>query len=178
MSAAPPPQRVNIRKAVTHGATYEGSLGASELERFDDVLSDGARVVVRAHFGRDEENRQIVDLKLSATVALVCQRCLDLMQVPIASESRLGLVMTDEQAQGLPRAYEPWIAVDEVDLWAMAREELALALPAVAYHEPGLCSAPANPAAEVPASGNEELGKQNPFNVLSELLSDDEKQEI
>jgi uncharacterized protein len=175
MSAGPPVQRVNIRKAVTRGATYEGALSAAELQQFEDVLANGETLHVRAVFGRDEEGRQVVDLAVSANATLVCQRCLGNITTPVHSESRLGLVLTDEQAQSLPKEYEPWIALEEADLWAMASEELALALPVVAYHAPGLCSPPADPgAADAPDEAQE---KDNPFNVLSELLSSNDKQE-
>jgi uncharacterized protein len=175
MSADPPPQCVNIRKAVTREALYEGRLGALELERFGEFLPEGEGVRMSARFGKDEEGRQVVDLAVEGAVILECQRCLQPLNLPVQSESRLGLVLTDEQAQSLPKDYEPWIAVEEADLWAMAREELALALPVVAYHAEGECAAPMVAATE--DAPVEEGERQNPFDVLSKLLESDGKEE-
>jgi len=167
MSDTPPPQCVNIRKAVTRAAHYEGELSAEQLPRSSDLLGPGA-LRIQAAFGRDEEHRQVVDVVLAGTVELECQRCLKPVAVPVESRSRLGLVLTDEQAQGLPKTYEPWIAIDEVDLWAMAEEELALALPVVAYHRDGECRTPAPPRDTEENAGPED--GHNPFDVLSSLL--------
>lgn len=173
MSDGPLPQCVNIRKAITREALYEGALAAENLSQINDLVLAPAGLSVRAQFGVDEEGRQIVDLAISAQVEMVCQRCLNPMLLPITSESRLGLVMTDEQARSLPKNYEPWIAMDEVDLWAMASEELALALPVVAFHDPGECSAPPHRATqESPAEAED---TQNPFDVLSTLLSTEDR---
>ena len=175
MSDGPLPQCVNIRKAVTRCALYEGALEAEKLSQINDLVLGPAGLFVRVQFGTDEEDRQIVDLAISAQVEVVCQRCLNPMSLPIQSKSRLALVMTDEQAQSLPKDYEPWIGVEEVDLWAMAEEELALALPVVAYHDPGECRAPPNRAAQESPAGAGDT--QNPFDVLSTLLGTEDRQE-
>ena len=144
MSAPPLPQRVSVRKAVTRNAHYEGSLGAAEMPRFRDLLVAGNGVRMSVDFGRDEQDRQVAEVAIEAAVELQCQRCLQRFRHRLSGSSRLGLVLTDEQAQALPRDLEPWIAQDDIDLWEVASEELALALPAVAYHPEGQCSPPAH----------------------------------
>jgi uncharacterized protein len=125
-------------------------------------------------FGRDEEGRQLARVTLGGDVVLECQRCLGAVRHRVDSRSVLGLVLTDAQAQALPHDYEPWIVDDEVDLWAVAAEELALALPAVAYHAAGECSAPVHetaPPTDAPDDGD------NPFGVLSSLLDGEDAKE-
>jgi uncharacterized protein len=79
-------------------------------------------------------------------VALVCQRCLGPLRLPLSSESRVGLVESMEQADRLPADAEPvWIEDRKVDLDEIVEEELLLALPLVPLHEPG--------AAECTATG-------------------------
>ena len=174
MSAGPLPNRVNIRKAVTRSARYTGVLTASELPQFSSLL-DPAQSQVEAvvEFGDDDEGRQFADVVMNATVTLECQRCLGPVQLTLESSSRLGLVHSDEQAKHLPAGYEPLIAVDEVDLWQVAAEELALALPVVAYHPAGECQAPGAP--QVTDPGSPESERENPFSVLSTLLGSDDK---
>ena len=168
MSAPPLPQRVSVRKAVTRNAHYEGSLGAAEMPRFRDLLVAGNGVRMSVDFGRDEQDRQVAEVAIEAAVELQCQRCLQRFRHRLSGSSRLGLVLTDEQAQALPRDLEPWIAQDDIDLWEVASEELALALPAVAYHPEGQCSPPAHGSG---TTADDETTAEKPFGVLSSLLA-------
>lgn len=174
MSQGPLPQRVNIRKAVTRRAHYHGVLGSEQLPRFADVLTVDGVMAVSVDFGEDDEGQQYLDVDLRGEAVQQCQRCLQPMRSSIASRSRLGLVASDEQAALLPRHYEPWIALDEVDLWDVAAEELALALPVVAYHDEEGCRAPAHEEG-TPAGGPTRA--DNPFNVLSTLLDSGDTKE-
>ena len=179
MSDGPLPNRVNIRKAVTRAARYSGSLGAEQLPRFETIL-DQRRVTVEVAFSRDEEGQAIAEVTLSAPVVLECQRCLGPLETTLSSHSQLALVLDDEQARHLPSRYEPWIALEDVDLWEMASEELALAMPVVSYHPEDECSVQV-PKSTAPAEENvdgDAVSADNPFNVLSALLEsggDEEK---
>lgn len=189
MSAATLPQHVNIRKAVTRGAKYSGSLGAEQLPQFA-ALFDPANPELElvAEFGEDEEGQQYIEVAMQAKVVQECQRCLQPVVLELAGETQLGLVPADEQARQLAPRYEPWLAVDEVDLWELAGEELALALPVVAYHREGECRPPGDVgSAQVSALGAGPLeekqqaltggSRDNPFSVLSTLLDSGDAKE-
>ena len=121
-------------------------------------------------FSRDEWGQAVADVSLRAPVLLQCQRCLAPLKEKLVSRSRLGLVPSDEQARHLPGDYEPWIAIDEIDLWQVAAEEFALALPVVSYHPAGVCEAPAGSAQEAPLTPLVPHTADHPFGVLSALL--------
>ena len=176
MSQAVLPQRVNTRKALGREASYRGTLGASQLTDFASVLDDSdesgeASIEAGISFGRDEEQRPVIDVSLEARVRLECQRCLEQFTQRLSSRSRLGIVLTDEQAKQLPRDYEPLISAEETDLWAVVAEELALALPVVAYHPEGQCRVGGDAAErkEIETGGDE---RANPFGILSVLLDE------
>jgi len=174
MSGPPLPHAVSLRKAVTREALYSGVLGGAELPQFASMLGEDRPLSLDVQFGRDEEDRQIARVTLRGDVTLECQRCLGAVTRHVDSESVLGLVLTDAQAQALPRHYEPWIVDDDVDLWAVAAEELALALPVVAYHDAGECRAPLHEAAPAPEAQGV---ADNPFGVLSSLLDGEDAKE-
>jgi uncharacterized protein len=171
MSDGALPQWVNTRKAVGREASYLGVLGAVQLPEFAKYIdtSNAAAVDAEVSFGRDDEDRQVVDVRLVAQVRLECQRCLEPFACELRSHSRLALVTGDEQAKQLPADYEPLLAAEETDLWAVVAEELALALPVVAYHPDGGCT---HDLADS-ASGEMVVGdaqRSGPFDVLSSLL--------
>lgn len=177
MLTAPLPNRVNIRKAVTRSARYAGALGAEQIPQFRDLLVPEAPTIdVVVEFGENDEGQQFAAVEMQGRVVLECQRCLKPVVCEIQGNSRLGIVPGDEQAKQLSAGLEPLIAIDEVDLWAVAEEELALALPVVAYHPDGECEPPKSDRRE--RSESEETGStgqaaENPFSVLSSLLDSD-----
>jgi uncharacterized protein len=181
MSAAPLPHRVNIRKAVTRAARYAGCLGAEQLPQFSSLLNPAnPQSNVEVEFGQDDEGRQYAVVAIEARVVLECQRCLQPMLQELASESRLALVHSDEEARQLPAHYEPWLAIEEVDLWALAAEEFALALPVVAYHPRGECEPPGGSEAVREKDDDQGMDVQkpdSPFNVLSTLLDSSDMKE-
>ncbi|EED33014.1 conserved hypothetical protein [gamma proteobacterium NOR5-3] len=137
-------------------------------------------VDISVEFGENEEGRQFASVEMDARVVLECQRCLQPVHCELKAASRLGLVPGDEQARQLPAGLEPLIAVDEVDLWELAGEELALALPVVAYHPQGECEPPKSDRDD--RSDKEERdftepASENPFSVLSALLDSGDMKE-
>lgn len=174
MSAGLLPQCVNIRKAVTRSARYEGTVGAAEMGIGNGVPAPAEPgVAVTVEFGEDDEMRQFARIELTAKVTLECQRCLGPVVRTLHSSSSLGLVRSDDEARQLPASYEPWVAIDEVDLWKMAAEEFALALPVVAYHDRSECQAPGSQERDEAATVLDDgAAQRNPFSVLSSLLED------
>jgi uncharacterized protein len=180
MSAGLLPHTVNTRKAVLRAARYAGVLGAEQLPQYREILDPvGATPLdLRIGFDRDDEDRQVVTVQLRARVSVECQRCLARFEQQLDSQSALAIVRSDEEAKQLPAAYEPLLAGEETDLWALAAEELALALPVVSYHPVADCSAARHGSrddtqarAEGSTGGSGEGSeRQNPFSVLATLL--------
>ncbi|MFK8042893.1 YceD family protein [Congregibacter sp.] len=181
MLAAPLPNTVNIRKAVTRSARYEGSLGAKQIPQFAELLDPASpAIAVVVEFGENDDGQQFAAVQMQGKVVLECQRCLQPVVCELSGNSHLGIVPGDEQAKQLSAGLEPLIAVDEVDLWKLAEEELALALPVVAYHPDGECEPPKSDRQV--RSEDQELGlsgevSENPFSVLSSLLNNDDTKE-
>jgi uncharacterized protein len=172
MSTEPLPSELDARKAAARGALVSGSLRPADMPRFRALLA-GEEGSVRAEleFGRDEEGRSLVRVKIDADVEVSCQRCLQPMRRRVESDSTLAIVWTDEQAGQLPRNLEPLVVAEQdVDLWRVVEEELMLALPAFSYHESEACKEIladySGPAPEEEVSPGK---KPNPFDVLAQL---------
>ncbi len=171
MLTEPLPSTLDIRKAAARGVSISGAVKAVDLPRFLPLLAaESAAIDAFLECSRDEENRYLVQVTATAEVSVECQRCLETFGETLQGSSRLALVYSDEQAAQLPREYEPLIAVDEVDLWEVAAEELALALPVVAYHANGECSIPREVQAPPEEGAAGDGSVKSPFSVLSALL--------
>ncbi|MEN0039687.1 MAG: YceD family protein [Cellvibrio sp.] len=163
------PRQGDPRKFAQHGVSLEGVIPVSELPRILDATEDsGSEVQVKLEFTISEEWKKVVIGSANADLALVCQRCLEPVTVPVESNISLAIVWDEEAAKALPERFDPWITGEGMaDLYDMIEEELLLSLPAVAYHEePCLDS-------KLYSSGKpvEVKREKNPFQVLEQLKS-------
>eukprot|EP01030_Chromulinospumella_sphaerica_P008562 gene8562-8374_t len=100
---------------------------------------------------------------------MVCQRCLELVTLPIHSECSYAVVKEGANTQSLPKGYDVLeLGEDPLDLHALIEEELLLALPIVPAHHPEECQQPAGLDDESEPS-EDEVTRSNPFSVLAQL---------
>ncbi|MCY4427400.1 MAG: YceD family protein [Halieaceae bacterium] len=172
----PLPATLDVRTAGLRGTVVRGFLALGNLPRFcESLASERGRAEISCSFFRDDESRSIVVVQVRADVQVVCQRCLDIMTVMVASESELAIVADDDQARLLPRRLGPLIVEgEECNLWELAEDELILSLPIVSYHDGVSC----RKLPDYPNSDERELAQaENPFKVLEQLKSIQVKQE-
>ena len=163
-------------------------LPVTDLPRLAASLA-GNDGVVRAtvDFGRVDGVPRL-NVGADVEVTLICQRCLQPMQVLLEGESQVALVENLAQADALPEDVEPvWVESRKVDLREVVEEELLLALPLVPMHaaDDDECDVAADAAGAVGISmvagrsegADESAGEgaveqvtQKPFAELAELL--------
>jgi len=162
------PKTIDPLRYADQNKILEGSLSIKLMPRLAELLVDtNGTVDAVLEFERDAQNYRVLNGKVDATVTLLCQRCLQPVAKPIQSQFALGMVFTDEQAQNLPRAYEPLLVdLDNLEIADIIEEELILSLPMFAYHDE--CRNEHAPEVE---SDDFDKGeeKENPFDVLSAL---------
>jgi uncharacterized protein len=141
----------------------------AELPRLRAQLASVAgEVHGRVHFRR-AAGIPVAELTVEGTASLVCQRCLETMQVGVEATTEVGLVATEADASRVPEELEPVLAPEgRISVGDLIEEELLLTLPIVPLHAEGdACEvAPSAPLAE---NGREEE-TQKPFEQLAELL--------
>ena len=130
-----------------------------------DCVDEAGRV--EADLQLDMEGRwPVMTGIVQGTLKMMCQRCLEPVDVSIKADIELGFVQSEEAMAELPEHLEPFLLEEEeVSISDLLEQELILALPIVAYH------AECEPASyqqddEDAASGDE---KPNPFKVLEQL---------
>lgn len=172
MSKVSIPLRVDPRKMADRAAVLEGEIPLSSLERLCEALEDNqGDVRLRISFGRDEQRTLVVRSALDTTVKMVCQRCLNQVELPIHSACEYAVVNEGADTQRLPKSYDVLeVGEDPLDLLALVEDELLLALPIVPLHAPEDCQPPGSPTSGLVVE--DEPVKPGPFSVLAQLKRD------
>jgi uncharacterized protein len=152
-------------------ADIDFAVPLAELSRLRAQLASVAgEVHGRVHFRR-MAGIAVAELTLSGTARLVCQRCLEAMDVGVEAEVQVGLIAAEADADRVPAELEPVLAAEgRISVGELVEEELLLTLPIVPLHsqaEGGSCAVAQAATAAGSARGEE---VQRPFAQLAELL--------
>ena len=172
MLNAPIPPHVDPRKLADRGATLEGEVSLASLLRLCDPLADNSGSIrAKFSFGRDVQKAVVIRSQIDVEVKMVCQRCLELVVLPIHSECEYAVVKEGTAIELQPKGYDVLEMGEEpLDLLALVEDELLLALPIVPTHNTNFCQQPAG--LDEPESSEDEVTRSNPFSVLAQLKRD------
>lgn len=142
---------------------------------------------VAGHVSFDREaGLPVADVAVACRAVVLCQRCLEPLELPVQSSGRVALVADGAEADRAPEQLETIHAPGHrIALRDLVEEELLLALPIVPRHSATEC-APARStdaesagAAKSPARSSGTAGaseapqeKHRPFERLNELFND------
>ena len=163
------------------GKAYEGAIPLADLHRLAPLLTstEGEAAFVLA-FGKDAEFGPTVRVRVRASLALVCQRCLGAMLQEVDSESRLVVVSGPDEAEQLPDDVDPLLIENaRLELRSLIEDELILAIPPAPRHRPEDCSVKLGDvnAGHEPEPPVEDDGRRRPFAALADWKSDTENQD-
>lgn len=169
-SSKPLPRRGDPRKYAQQGVELAGIVALEALPRLRDaVAGEGAEFSALLSFRVDEQGKRVLEGSVEGVVSVICQRCLEPVDLPLSCHIRLGIVWGEDQARALSRDLDPWIVGEgQADLYEIVEEELLLSLPAVAYHDYA-CVAEEKFVSEAPEAARARESKPNPFQVLEQL---------
>jgi uncharacterized protein len=145
------------------GATKQGVWPLADFPRLADVLArDEGEVDYEISGVRDERGRPSLRLKVSGTLLLRCQRCLEPMPFEVKTDETLVLAATLDEIHAEPAstaAPDRVVAAKEMALRDLIEDELILAVPYAPRHES--CTA---------AAAGVESEKVSPFAGLRGLM--------
>lgn len=167
------PTRLDLRRMADAGVEVDGALPGSALARLaQDVVrlptqvAWSARADWQAVAGAAPQLR--LRLQCTAPVALICQRCLQAMDLTLEVDRRFRFVRDEAEAERLDEDSEDDMLVlpprGTLDLAALVEDELILMLPLVPRHE--RCPHPLAAGQDVAA---ESTPKPRPFEILAAL---------
>lgn len=176
------PVQVDPLRLAEAGRILRGRYPLRAFARLGEQLVDqDGEVEVELRFGTDEAGIRILAVRLQARLPLQCQRCLEPVEQGVATDTRLGIVRSDAEAERLPPDYDP-LLLDEAEtlfLQDVVEDELLLALPVVARHEREACVAShlVQPEGESEPAEEEPDERENPFAALADLKTDSNRED-
>jgi uncharacterized protein len=164
-------QPLDIDRLSDAEADVDFAVPLAELPRLRAQLTSvSGEAHGRVHFRR-MAGVAVAELSLHGTAHLVCQRCLQTMDVDVEAATEIGLIAHEADADRVPEELEPVLAPDgRLSVAELVEEELLLTLPIVPLHtqaEGGVCVVADAPSL---ATNGREEEVQKPFAQLAELL--------
>ena len=165
------PRYLDLRKLVTAAGVIRGELPLESLPRLEGLRSEDSNIAeVDLAASLSDEGYRCLTGRVHAILKLQCQRCLEDYDARLEAEVALGLLWSETEAVGLPKNLDPLVVGTEAyDLYGLVEEELLLAMPIVALHDPDECSVDVKEHGTEPGDNESTQTKPNPFSVLSEL---------
>lgn len=139
------PVKVDLRALAANGGVIEGAVEAGAFPRLADrILGDAPSRVTYALAGsHDAHGRPAVIVRLEGNFRVLCGRCLEPMDLPISTETRVSvagsaaeLAAWDADEEEVMLASPSGDSLDE-----LLEDELLLALPFSPRHEEPTCTA-------------------------------------
>ncbi len=167
-------RRAPVDTLVGTEAVVEFTIPLAELPRVShELVGAGGDAKGRVSFSR-QAGQAVADLEVSAAPEVVCQRCMQPMNWPVAVKSRIALVSDYDAADRVAEGLEVFLVeADSVSVRDLVDEEILLALPNVVRHAEGSECAGSKmqlPGQEVDAEEEGDAQVQKPFAQLGELL--------
>jgi uncharacterized protein len=154
----------NVAVLANEGRVVSLVVPLARLERLAPQLARQDGLATGAVSLAMEKGHIVADVTVAATLEVRCQRCLQAMALPVASESRVVLVGSEADAAKLPPEEETALAPDgRLRLADLLEEELLLELPSAPRHS-GECPGQSEKIEEIAET------VQRPFAGLGALL--------
>ncbi len=167
------PETIDPITLAEQGVRLTGELPLREMARLASVCEVGEGMAAAdLKFAREPHGLRYLRARIDARLRLVCQRCLQPMDVAVRSEPVLALFLPGESQTGVPEEAEPLVVGPGWSLAALVEDELLLAMPMMPRHATGECVASTRPPhKDTPAEVKTD--RPNPFAVLEKLRKRD-----
>ncbi len=148
-----------------------GEIKISDLLRISDLVADKSGCVLIDLAFEKVGRLATVQGKITGSLQLECQSCLQSLAWEVDSKIRLGVVSSLEAADRLAAEFEPlWVESDSVSLKEIVEDEIILAIPDFPRHDFDCLKKPEQLEKSQELETDErELKNNNPFSVLAKL---------
>jgi len=157
MLTGPLPERVNHRKFAEEKTELDGAIPLSAFTRLVELLADDAgEVRLRLRFRKGRKRKPLVIGDCRVSVQMICQTCLEPVQVEVVANIRTLLLDSLDELVALRQSEDGTLCdADTVSLVDILEDDLIVNLPMVARHAAGECAPLEYPAAPGEQDGAE-----------------------
>jgi len=163
--------RFDAFRLAADGEELSGELDARTLERTGERLASGtgvAKIRWRIAGDHDALQRPALAVTIEGTLPLVCQRCLQVFDLPIVQQTRLLLAHDEAELTRLDGdESEVVLAATPLDARTLVEDEVLLSLPFAPHHLDGQC--PAGRGWAYAGADADNRGDRCPFAPLAKL---------
>ena len=160
------PRLIEPRRLARQSRSLKGQVSGDRCERLPEMVERIQPLQVSLDFFEDDQGQCCMQGEISTAVTLVCQRCLEPVEIVVTAKPDVLVVRSEDQVHG--RESDFLVVADELtDLIALLEDEIILGLPLVAMHPPEDCHFPT--AEEQLEESVGEGSKDNPFKILASL---------
>lgn len=154
------------------GESLGGEIDVTRQARIADRLapkSGAVPIAWKIAGGRDGVARPTLTVTIEGSLPLVCQRCLQPFELPVAQQTELLLARTEGELEPLDSGEaEVVLAAGLLDAMTLVEDEILLSLPFAPSHAEEQCPASLKPGAES-APATPSPGTTSPFARLAAL---------
>ena len=154
------------------GESLAGQIDAARRERLVDRLApapQGAPIAWKIVGGRDPGGRPMLTVIIEGSVPLICQRCLQPFDLPVAQQTELLLARAEAELEALDAGEaEVVLAAEPLDALTLIEDEILLSLPFAPTHAEGQCPGAVGTTV-APAADRLAPGTTSPFARLAAL---------
>ena len=111
-----------------------GVVGMEQLPRLGQLRCSTEGLEYHLRGGRAGDGRPCLRLSVMGSVRLLCQRCLDPIQVPIAIDAELQLAESAREISEADDEIDRVLASRRMDIAQLVEDEVLLALPMAPRH--------------------------------------------
>ncbi len=157
------PERIKPAEFARAGLAVAGAIPVSAFKRLGEQLTRHDGQLDYALVGElTERGHDALSLKVSGTVWLKCQRCLEAVAVAIDSSRRVVFAKDADEVETAYEADDTDVvdAVEAIEVTDLIEDEVLLSMPSSPKHEIGACEAAVCGAGEV---------RKSPFLVLAKF---------
>ena len=171
------PDWISPDRAAEGKRVFSGTIRLARMKRLAPLLEDASgEAAFTAAFRKDLEQRVVIDLRVKASLPLVCQASLEVYDEVVKRSSELAVIEHESEQLDLPENYEP--VETENGRLAMAilvEDELLLGLPHVP-RKPGLERVEYSTGGQQPGNESRSQGsRKKPFAALGDMLKRDKQ---
>lgn len=160
--------RFDAFELAARGERLAGEIDVAQRERIADRLAPTSSAVPIAWEiagGHDSVARPTLTVSIKGSLPVVCQRCLQPFELPVAQRTELLLARSEDELEPLDRGEaEVVLAAAPLDATTLVEDEILLLLPFAPSHAEDQCPADLKRVAASAAAGS-----ASPFSRLSAL---------